>query len=270
MSLRIGFAQTRPRFGDVTGNLERAGQGIDRAAPFDVLVLPELFSTGYLFRDREEIASLAEGEDGPTLEFLRAAARRHRGWLCAGFAERRGDRLFNSAALVGPGGSASIYRKIHLFDRETTMFDPGDRPFRAETIRTESGDVRVGVLVCFDWFFPESARSLALDGAELLLHPSNLVLSHCQEAMKTRCLENSVFAVTANRVGEDDRGDGLRLAFTGASQVTAPRGRIVHRASPDAECAHVEAVDSAEARSKRITERNDLLADRRPELYRGA
>lgn len=267
-SARIGFVQTRPAFGDVEGNLRRAGQHIDSMPPFDLLVLPELFSTGYVFRDRAELLRLAQDLRGSTVEFLRDRAARHGAWICGGFAERDGDRVFNSAALAGPDGTLHVYRKIHLFDRETLTFDPGDRPFRAETIVLPGGTVRVGMLVCFDWFFPESARSLALDGAEILLHPSNLVLTHCQDAMKTRCLENSVFAVTANRTGEDDRGDGLRLAFTGASQVAAPRGRILHRASAEGEACHVEVVDLREARSKTITERNDLLGDRRPDLYR--
>ena len=80
-----------------------------------------------------------------------------------------------------------------------------------------------------DWVNPESARSLALQGAEVLLHPSNHVMPHCQEAMRTRCLENRVWAVTANRTAEDDRGD-LRLEFTGQSQIVGPRGEVVSRA----------------------------------------
>jgi predicted amidohydrolase len=135
-------------------------------------------------------------------------------------------------------------------------------------LQVSAGTVRVGLMICFDWIFPESMRSLVLDGAEVVLHPSNLVKPWCQDAMVTRCLENGAFAVTANRVGQDDRGDGLRLRFTGRSQITAPRGGIVARAAEDGECVRVETIDLADARDKRVTGVNDLLADRRPDAYR--
>jgi predicted amidohydrolase len=121
-------------------------------------------------------------------------------------------------------------------------------------------------MICFDWLFPESARCLSLDGALVLLHPSNLVLPFCQDAMRTRCLENRVFAVTANRCGEDARG-GERLRFTGASQITGPRGEVLARAPADRECVEVVEIDLEEARDKRVTSRNDLFGSRRPAAY---
>jgi predicted amidohydrolase len=266
-SARIGFVQTEPRFGEVSGNLARAGELVRGAPPFDLLVLPELLSTGYVFLDREEASRFAESDDGPTKRFLRREAAHRGAWLVAGFVEREEDRLFNSAAIAGPGGAWSVYRKIHLFDREKEIFDPGDRPFAAESLSTAGGEVRVGLMICFDWFFPESARSLALDGADILLHPSNLVLPHCQAAMPTRCLENRVFAVTANRAGRDDRGE-MSLAFTGRSQITAPDGGVLASAPAAGEAVEIVTVDLSMARTKRVTERNDLLADRRPEMYR--
>jgi predicted amidohydrolase len=268
-TLRAGFVQTVPRFGDLEGNLRRARELAERAPEFDVLVLPELFSTGYAFVDRREAEGLAEELTGPTCSWLRAVASERRGWVVGGFAERAGSRLFNSAALVGPAGEIHVYRKIHLFDREKDLFDAGDAPFAAIPIRTERGTVLVGLMICFDWFFPESARSLALDGAEVLLHPSNLVLDKCQGAMPTRCLENRVFAVTANRSGEDDRGP-LRIAFTGRSQITAPDGAVLASAPAEGEATEVVELDLAAARDKHVTAGNDLLADRRPDMYRTA
>jgi predicted amidohydrolase len=174
--------------------------------------------------------------------------------------------VYNAAALVEPGGTTRVYRKVHLFDRETFVFDEGDRPFEAWDVETASGRVRVGVMVCFDWVYPESARSLALQGAEVLLHPSNLVLPFCQEAMRTRCLENRVFAVTANRVAADDRGDA-RLEFTGRSQIVGARGEVLARAGADGECSDVRDVDLAHARDKWITGRNEIFRGRRPGAY---
>ncbi|MFO0767873.1 MAG: nitrilase-related carbon-nitrogen hydrolase [Nitrospiraceae bacterium] len=89
------------------------------------------------------------------------------------------------------------YRKTHLFFEETLFFDPGDSGFQVWDV----GGAKVGVMICFDWFYPESARTLALMGADIIAHPSNLVLPHCPDSMVTRCLENRVFSITANRIG---------------------------------------------------------------------
>lgn len=265
--VRAGFVQTEPRFGEVEVNRERAARHVASAPDFDLLVLPELFPTGYLFRDREELFSYAEPRDGPTVRAMKDWAAARGGWIAGGFAERRGRKVYNTAVVAGPEGAARFYRKIHLFDEEKEIFDPGDRPFEAWTLATRSGTVRVGMMICFDWAFPEAARSLVLAGAEVILHPSNLVKPFCQDAMVTRCVENGVYAVTANRAGGDDRGD-RRLDFTGRSQITGPRGQILVRAATVGESTVVETLELAVARDKRITDRNDLVADRRPEHYR--
>jgi predicted amidohydrolase len=117
-------------------------------------------------------------------------------------------------------------------------------------------------MVCFDWFFPEAARTLALKGADLIAHPANLVLPYCPEAMRTRCLENRVFAVTCNRVG---RERGLR--YIGQSQIVDPWGKILSRASGTLEASAAVSVDLRLARSKRLNAANDLFSDRRPAVY---
>jgi predicted amidohydrolase len=122
------------------------------------------------------------------------------------------------------------------------------------------------MMICFDWFFPESARCLALAGAEILLHPSNLVLFKCQGSMPTRCLENAVYAITANRTGSDDRGD-VEVAFTGKSQITGPQGDVLAITDATGECTRIVEIDVAPARDKRITDRNDRFGDRRPATY---
>lgn len=267
LPLRVAYLQTEPRIRDVSGNLERVARLLSGAGDFDVLVLPELFASGYLLRDRREAQRLAEDGSGPTRSFLGALAAERGAWIAAGFPERDGASVYNSAVLAGPAGESFVYRKVHLFDREAELFDPGDRAFEAWSIHVRGRTVRVGVLICFDWFFPESARSLALDGAEILLHPANLVLPWCQEAMRTRCLENRVFAVTANRIGEESEG-GERLRFTGSSQITDPRGQVLSRAATDREQLEIVSVDLRAAHDKRVTARSDLLAARRPSMYR--
>lgn len=260
--LRAGFYQFAPAFGDAEGNLSRVCAALKDIAA-DIVVLPELAFTGYAFHNRAELSTLAEDPvKSATVDGLISLSRDRDVVIVTGFAEKQADRLFNSALVIGPGGLLHIYRKLHLFDHETEYFDPGDTPLETIEIR----GIRIGVMICFDWAFPEAARVLALKGVELICHPSNLVLAHCQEAMRTRCLENHVFAVTANRIGSENRSRG-KLAFTGQSQLVAPDGSVIHRAAPDQETLFTAEIDPAAARNKWLTDRNDLIGDRRPAFY---
>jgi predicted amidohydrolase len=260
--LRVGFYQFRPRFGAIESNCRKVVAALDGIAA-DLVVLPELAFTGYYFRNRKEALSLAEDpRESATVDALVDLCRTNRLHVVTGFAERAGDGCFNSALLIGPRGVASIYRKLHLFNEEKRWFDPGDAPPPVVRVR----GVPLGLMICFDWIFPEVARSLALGGARVLCHPSNLVLDYCQRAMLTRSLENAVFSVTCNRIGADRRPQGT-LAFTGRSQIVGPRGDLLHRAPKTRERIHVVEIDPAAARDKKITPRNHLLRDRRPEFY---
>ena len=130
------------------------------------------------------------------------------------------------------------------------------------------GSARVGVMICFDWRFPETARTLALSGADLIAHPSNLVLPHCPQAIITRCLENRVFVVTADRVGTEERIPDCPLHFIGQSQVVDPDGNILYRASKKEEEIQIVDLDIEKARNKSINSSDDLFTARRTDLYR--
>ena len=121
-------------------------------------------------------------------------------------------------------------------------------------------------MVCFDWVFPEVTRTLALQGADIICHPSNLVLHYCQQTMLTRCLENKVYAITTNRYGYDKRPHG-ELRFTGHSQIVAPGGTLLYRARAQREELYIMDIDPILARDKSITPLNEVLRDRRPEYY---
>lgn len=279
--MRVGFFQFQPLFGQVAANLDRIEAAL-AGARADLIVLPELATTGYNFVSREEVAALAEPvPDGPTVARLQELTRREGFSLVVGMAERGApagglgsgpaggpaERVYNSAVLITPdGGPVGLYRKVHLFDREKLVFDDGDLGFPVFTLPGPRA-LRVGIMVCFDWRFPESARSLALAGAELIAHPSNLVKPWCQQAMVTRSLENLVFSITANRTGEEDRGDHP-IGFTGRSQILDPQGRVLASADESGEALTIVTIDPAAARSKRTNDRNDLFGDRRPEQYR--
>jgi predicted amidohydrolase len=261
--MRVGYLQFDPVFGEVARNLDHVTARLEQVET-DLIVLPELFATGYQFVSQEEVFQLAEPvPDGATTKRLADIAARRGMTIVAGLPERDGGRCFNSAVVVGPKGFIGCYRKTHLFFEETLWFTPGDSGFHVWDI----GPAKVGVMICFDWYYPESARTLALQGADIIAHPSNLVLPNCPDSMVTRCLENRVFSVTANRIGSEARGGKDRLTFIGLSEVVSPRGRILHRAPRDIEDLTLVEIDPAEARLKALNDYNDLLRDRRPAFY---
>ena len=260
--MRVGLVQTAPRFGEVQRNIDGVFSAIESVDAV-LWILPELFATGYQFRDEQEVARFAETSDGPTIEALCRHAREHQIWFCGGFPERLGDAVYNSAFLISPQGLEATYRKVHLFDREKLLFAPGREGFSVHEVQGAT----VGMMVCFDWFFPESCRTLALRGAQLVLHPSNLVLPHCPEAMKTRALENRVFTFTANRVGTEARIPEGGLTYVGRSVAYSPKGeRLCMLSSSEPDVAVVD-IEPSRARDKGVTAQNDLFEDRRPGLY---
>lgn len=261
--MRVGYFQYNPVFGEVARNLETVVNRLQQA-DCDLMVLPELFATGYQFASQQEVQELSEPvSDGRTTQTLLEVARRRRMWIVAGLAERAGTACYNSAILVGPSGMIGCYRKTHLFFEETLFFQPGDTGFQVWDI----GPAKIGVMICFDWYYPEAARTLALKGADIICHPSNLILPHCPDAMPTRCLENRVFAITCNRTGREGRSGKDPLTFIGNSEVVTPKGRILHRAPRDQDELTILEIDPKEARDKALTPYNDLLKDRRPSLY---
>ncbi len=263
MSFRIAFVQGRPGFGATAANLEH-GLALAATVEADLVVIPELWSSGYVFSSHAEVAALAEdARSGATARALAATARRERRHYVAGFPERHRGRFYNSAMLVGPSGVRAVYRKVHLFEREREWFAPGNLPFAV----TRVGPARVGMLICFDWRFPEAARSLALLGADVIAHPSNLVFANAQQAMRTRSMENRVYTITANRVGTERRPGGV-VPFTGRSQIVDPNGEIVACAGKREEVAESVVCDLTRARDKMLTPRTPLFSNRRPEMYR--
>lgn len=255
--MKVGFLQTSPLFGKKDGNINDATVTI-QSLNADLLVLPELFNTGYQFTSREEVIALSERvPEGQTTRALVKLSKEKGMYLVAGLAERENGRCYNSAILTGPHGFIGCYRKLHLFYHEKQWFEPGNRDIEVYDI----GKAKAGIMICFDWFFPEVARYLAIKGADIICHPANLVLPYCPQAMITRCIENRVFAVTANRIGTERRSEET-LAFIGTSQIVGTKGEICYRASPDRDEAMVVEIDPAIARDKNITPMNHLFNDR--------
>lgn len=259
--MRLAIIQTNPCFGDVERNVNEAISLMDRVSA-DFYVLPELFNTGYNFSSLEELSGLAEPIDGPTYTIIQAFARQRQCYVAYGFAETDGIVFFNSSILVNPDGVTGLYRKVHLFNREKIFFKKGNLGF--PVFDTVFG--KVGMIICFDWFFPEAIRTLAIKGAQLIAHPANLVLPYCPDAMVTRCLENRVFAATANRIGIENR-DNFELKFIGKSEIVSPKGKILCRLCEDRADYAVVEIDLNEALDKKLNDYNDIFIDRDERSY---
>lgn len=261
--MKAAFFQFNPLFGKKEDNLRKVFSAVSDMDA-DLLVLPEFFATGYQFTAEDEVSELSEKiPEGHTVQFLAELSHTKNCYLVAGLPERHGDAFFNSAVLTGPDGFMGVYRKTHLFFEEKLFFQPGDTGFRVWDTRAG----RIGVMICFDWFFPESMRSLALMGAEVIAHPSNLVLPYCPDSMPVRCLENRVYAITANRIGEEHRKEGVTLKYIGQSIIASPNAEVLAKAPADQEILMAADIDPSLARNKALNPLNDLFDDRRPEMY---
>lgn len=258
--LRLAVAQIEICVGKPEENLSRSREALKLASDnsINILVLPELSNSGYMFDTKEEAKELSEEvPNGPFCEALSEWSEEG-GLVVGGICEREGSHLYNSAAAFTKGKHLGTYRKMHLFDREPEWFQKGD----AEPPVFRYDGYNLGVMICFDWVFPETARILALKGAHVILHPANLVLPYCQNSMVTRSLENHIFSATANRIGYE-RG----LHFSGSSQIADPKGDILLRMTENETGIKWVDVDLSQADDKMISKRNHVLNDRRPELY---
>ncbi|HKW04707.1 MAG TPA: nitrilase-related carbon-nitrogen hydrolase [Nitrososphaerales archaeon] len=260
------FVQTRPKFGK---NEENITQAIKLASKVkaDLYVFPELCNTGYAFVSKEEARLLSEPfSTGKSVESLCAFSEKRNCSVVAGLAENDKDLTYNSSVIIEKGKVLGSYRKTHLFYREKLWFSPGDTGLRVFGL--ESLDCKIGVMICFDWFFPEAARELAIKGSEIICHPSNLVLpGKAQQGMLTRAFENRVFSITANRVGIENRGPKDKFKFTGKSQIVSPLMERLCTAKSNKSIAKAAKLDLQFARNKQVTSMNGVFADRRLEFY---
>jgi predicted amidohydrolase len=259
--MKVGYVQTSPVFGAKAKNFEQV-ETLLRGVQADLIVLPELFATSYAFTSRLDVHEFGELPGEETTEFLIRLSKSTNAIMVAGFIEVSCEQAYNASMMVDENGILGTYRKIHLFNKEKLWFTPGNKPFKVHEVR----DARIGMMICFDWLFPEACRTLALQGADIIAHPANLVLPYCQKAMVTRCLENRVFAVTANRIGTETNAED-EFKFTGSSQITAPDGKVLSSAPGSTTHVDVIDIDVEKARDKWLNEFNNVLDDRRKEYY---
>ncbi len=268
-TFRIAAVQMEPKLGQVEANHEQIQRRLAEAAGAGahLVVFPECALSGYGFSSREEGLKHAVSTDSAPVRDVLDACRRHRCYCVFGMLERDGARLFNACLLAGPDGLVGGYRKVHLPFLGIDMFaDPGDRPFAVH----DAGGLKIGMHICYDGAFPEPARVLTLLGADLLVLPTNWpTLSECaaEHMIPTRAMENTVYVMAVNRVGEES---GFR--FIGASSIVDPSGRRLAYASPVTEEILLADIDPSLARRKhlvRVPGRHEInrIADRRPRFY---
>lgn len=261
--MKVGFLQFKPLFGQVESNLDKLSTMIEKAPDFDLLVLPELANSGYVFTSKDELMKASEIiPNGSFVEKLSELTKSRNSVIVCGICERKGEYYYNSSVLIGPDGFVGKYQKIHLFDREKLFFQPGNGPLKSIEVK----GMKIGMLVCFDWLFPEATRVLALEGINILAHPANLVLPYSQTAMLTRSIENGIFTITSNRIGTEENG-GIELTFTGKSQITSPKMELLASAEVNTEEIRIVEIDLELAQNKWLNERNNVLLDRRSKLY---
>jgi len=262
IKIKIGIVQFNPVRGNIDINIKRAFEIIEKHNKADIYIFPELFLSGYIFESIQEVKNLSIKQDDSRFNTILKFTEDRKIAISGGYIENESGRFFNSAFFIGDGKFLLNYRKIHLFDEEKAFFTPSSSGFKV----IEYKSTKFGLMICFDWVFPEAARTLTLKGAQVILHPANLVLPYCQDAMITRAIENKVYIVTANRVGVEKSKNKV-LKFTGHSQIVNPLGKRLVKFSKNKEMIKIIEIDPSISNNKFITPNNNLILDRRPDQY---
>lgn len=258
--MKIALVQMDIALGDLLTNQAKAKTMVEDACRQGarLVVLPELWNTGYQLKD---IRSLAAQDKGSSLELLKDLAREFSAEIVAGsIAEAAGDRVYNTAYVIGPDGNVRAkYRKIHLIGlmAEDRYLSPGQQQCLFESVAGPAG-----VIICYDLRFTELPRAMALKGCRTLFVPAewpSIRGKHWVTLNTARAIENQLYVIAVNRVGKD-----LDNEFYGHSLVIDPWGEVVVEGSEQEE---VIVVDVDFAVGEEIRSRIPVFTDRRPECY---
>lgn len=262
--MKIAIVQFQPELFDYASNSEKLLHFAETVEA-DLICFPELSTTGYFFQNREQSKEYAEPCDGKTYQQMSKIAQTHNKILVYGYPEIEDGLVYNSSLAVFPERKYDkSYRKSHLFYKEQYAFEPGNSGFFV--IEYAPFDLRLGMMICYDWRFPEAARSLAIQGADLIVCPSNLVTHLWPKVMPARAVENKVYLAVANRIGKEQYA-GEELVFNGRSAIYGYNGQTLCVASEDKEEIIYADIDPKKTRDKSFNEFNDIFNDRRPAIY---
>lgn len=266
----LAAIQMEPRIGHKKDNIDRSVECINQAADrgAKLIVLPELCNTGYMFNTRQEVYDVAEHvPNGPTCKIWEKLSHERNVYIVAGITEVAVDNVscYNTAVLIGPDGYIGKHRKLHLWCDDKIYFEPGDLGY--QVFPTPIG--RIGMLICFDMWYFEDFRLLALQGADIVCCPTNWVatpddvvtLGPSLAAVNAGC--NNIFIVAADRIGVE-----RECTFPGRSVIAAPNGGFrAGPASDDKEEILITTVNLMESRRLNWNPMNVAFRDRRTDLY---
>ena len=262
--MKLSVVQFCPEFGNKAANLEKIIKYANDIES-DIIVFPELCTTGYFFQSKEEVLQFAETLDGETISSMQEIATSLDKILVVGFAELDGGETFNSAAVIMSEKSQTrVYRKTHLFYKERFCFAEGNTGYFV--VEDKKRNVKIGTMICYDWRFPEAARSLGLLGADVIVCPSNLVTKIWPAVMPARAIENKVYIAIANRYGKEV-ADGEEVEFNGQSGIWRYNGEVMEQAKKIGDEVLTVEIEPEKTRNKSFNEYNDIFGDRRPEYY---
>lgn len=258
--LKIAQIQFDPQLGNLSDNCLKVASLLEKAKGARLVILPELANSGYNFLDRKQALSMASTINKSTyIEMLTETARKQNQFIVSGFLEKDGDELFNTSVFISPNGAIDKYRKIHLFMNEKQIFSKGNLGVEV----FEMDGFKLGMLICFDYLFPEIWRIMGLKGADLITHPSNLVTYKAFKVVPAQAVINRFFIFTTNRIGTEKD-----ISFSGRSFVVDPEGDVLTEASADKEEILFSEIDPFTSRNKMITAKNHVFNDRFPEDYK--
>ncbi|MFA8450043.1 MAG: nitrilase-related carbon-nitrogen hydrolase [Bacteroidales bacterium] len=241
--MRVGFFQFEVKHGDIKGN-QRIIQDALLKEKFDLMVLPELFSTGYLFDSKSELRNYAETfSSSVTISILHDICKKTKGCIVGTIPEFYEGEVYNTAIIVGPEGLLGAQQKIHLTTYEKDFFSPGSSIF---TFKIK--DAIIGVVTCFDLWFPEMSRLLTENKVDIIVCPSAFGGEESLLLQRARVLENRIFSILCNQTGVQ-LSKKMKAKFRGESRIVSPEGKIMFSAEKGY-CLHTEEIDLSMARKK--------------------
>jgi predicted amidohydrolase len=267
--IKVAAIQFEPKIGNKDYNLKKMCELIDQAARegAKLIVLPELANSGYIFNSREEAFILSEVvPGGMSTNLMIERAKAHGVYIVYGITERDGKFLYNSCALVGPNGWIGTYRKVHLWDEEALFFEPGNLGFQVYNLPFG----RVGMMICYDGWYPEVSRIYTLKGVDVIANPTNWVFipGTPQEKQPAPYLEwanahvNNIWIISADRIGTE-RG----CQFLGQSVIVSGAGFLKGPASSDKEETLLGEINVIGSRYKQWSALANPIVNRRPDVY---